>query len=118
MRRTALIVDDHAAFRRSARRALELEGFDVVGEAADGASAVRLAARLVPDLVLLDVALPDMTGFDVAARLDGSGATLVLTSSRREADLPARARSCGAAAFVPKERLAETSLRLLVEAAP
>ena len=58
MPRTVLIVDDHAGFRAYARRALELDGWEVVGEAADGASGVEAAGRLAPELVLLDVGLP------------------------------------------------------------
>ena len=56
-----LIVDDHPGFRRFARSLLESEGFDVVGEAEDEASALAAAARLRPGLVLLDVLLPDVT---------------------------------------------------------
>jgi DNA-binding NarL/FixJ family response regulator len=66
-----VIVDDHAAFRRSARRLLELGGFEVVGEAENGASGVALARKLEPEVVLLDVALPDMSGFEVAEQLSG-----------------------------------------------
>lgn len=82
MRRTVLIVDDHAAFRAAARALLEAAGFDVVGEAADGASAVAAASALCPDVVLLDIQLPDTDGFAVAQRLRTSGAVVVLTSSR------------------------------------
>lgn len=84
MAATVLIVDDHAGFRSFARALLEAEGFDVVGEATDGASAVALARKLAPKLVLLDVALPDMDGFAVCAALlqDGTGPAVVLTSSR------------------------------------
>ena len=64
---TVLIVDDHPSFRASARVLLEAEGFDVIGEAADGTSGIAEARRLRPDLVLLDVQLPDIDGFDVAA---------------------------------------------------
>ena len=67
-----LIVDDHPSFRASARVLLEAEGFDVVGEAADGAQALTEAGRLSPEVVLLDVQLPDIDGFDVAARLTGA----------------------------------------------
>ena len=70
MSRTVLIVDDHPSFRASARAMLESEGFDVVGEAADGASALDAVDALKPDVVLLDVQLPDMTGFDVCAELE------------------------------------------------
>ena len=68
--RRVLVVDDHASFRRSARELLAAEGFDVVGEAEDGTtSALALAARLVPEVVLLDVQLPDLDGFAVTERL-------------------------------------------------
>jgi len=69
-------VDDHAAFRASARRLLELTGYDVVGEAGDGASGLALVRELEPELVLLDVALPDMSGFDVADALAGGHSTI------------------------------------------
>src|SRR5262249_5647341 len=69
VRPTVLIVDDHAGFRESARALLEAEGFTVVGDAADGAAAVAAVARLRPDVVLLDVQLPDVDGFAVAGRL-------------------------------------------------
>ena len=64
-----LIVDDHPSFRASARKLLESEGYDVVGEAADGAGALEAAEQLHPDVVLLDVQLPDLDGFEVAKRL-------------------------------------------------
>ena len=67
MAHTVLIVDDHPSFRASARVVLEADGFDVVGEAADGASAHHECCRLRPEVVLLDVQLPDIDGFDVAS---------------------------------------------------
>src|SRR3954449_10695139 len=66
MSHTVLIVDDHGTFRATARILLEAEGFQVIGEAEDGATAVMEACRLRPDLVLLDVQLPDTDGFHVA----------------------------------------------------
>ena len=85
MSRSVLIVDDHAVFRRVAWALLEAEGFAVVGEAADGETALTEAARLRPGLVLLDIQLPDLDGFEVAARLAGlaDSPAVVLTSSRR-----------------------------------
>jgi len=84
MGRTVLIVDDHPAFRSAVRALLEDAGFDVVGEAADGASALTEAGRLQPELVLLDVQLPDIDGFEVAERMsyEPVAPAVVLTSSR------------------------------------
>jgi DNA-binding NarL/FixJ family response regulator len=116
MPRTVLIVDDHASFRASARMLLESEGFEVVGEAEDGATAVRVAAELHPDVVLVDVHLPDFDGFDVAARLaqDHDAPQIVLTSSRDASDFgPLVARS-GALGFVPKSELSGETLSALI----
>ena len=81
---TVLIVDDHAAFRAGARALLEVDGFDVVGEAADGESAIEQARRLRPEVVLLDVQLPGIDGFAVAERLAAEpfAPAVVLISSR------------------------------------
>ena len=110
-----VIVDDHATFRRSARKLLEQDGFDVVGEAADGASGLALARALDPEIVLLDVALPDMSGFEVAEQLVGP--TVVLTSSREQADFGPRVRESRAAGFIAKDRLSTAAIRRLLEAA-
>lgn len=112
---TVVIVDDHLSFRTSARTLLELEGFDVVGEASDGARAVELAQELEPELVLLDIALPDMNGFEVAERLAGGPSKVILTSSRAQRDLGRRVRSSGALGFVPKDRLSGQELTALLE---
>jgi DNA-binding NarL/FixJ family response regulator len=110
----AIVVDDHAAFRASARRLLELTGYEVVAEAGDGASGLALVRELEPELVLLDVALPDMSGFDVADALAGSPSSVVLVSSRDPADLGRRASRSGALGFISKDRLSEETLRELV----
>ena len=83
MGRSVLIVDDHPSFRRFARRLFEEAGFAVIGEASDGRSAVVTARDLQPDLVLLDVMLPDMNGMEVADALPPT--TLVLLVSSRSA---------------------------------
>jgi DNA-binding NarL/FixJ family response regulator len=79
-----LIVDDHPDFRAGARALLEVDGFEVLGEAADGESALEAARRLRPQVVLLDIQLPGMDGFAVADRLaeGGDAPIVVLTSSR------------------------------------
>lgn len=108
-----LIVDDHPSFRAAARLLLEAEGFEVVGEAGDGATAVAKARRLAPDAVLLDVNLPDTDGFEVAARLAG-GPAVVLTSSRDAREFgPLVARS-SARGFVAKGELSGARLRELL----
>ena len=112
MRRTLLIVDDHARFRRSARSLLELEGFDVIGEAADGASALAEVERLRPDVVLLDVALPDVSGFEIAPAM-ASTSRVVLVSSRDSPDVARTGRS-GALEFIPKDELSGEGLRALL----
>ena len=112
-----LIVDDHASFRASARLLLETEGFEVVGEAENGAAALRAVRELQPELVLLDVHLPDVDGFDVAARLTGMDPhpQVVLTSSRDGSDFgPLVARS-GARGFVPKGELSGELIAALIE---
>jgi two-component system response regulator EvgA len=116
----ALVVDDHAGFRTSARFLLEMEGYEVVGEAEDGASALRVAADLLPDLVLLDVQLPDMRGFDVAREIVARGlpTRVVLVSSRDEADYGDSILESGALGFVPKGELSGERLRALLTKDP
>jgi DNA-binding NarL/FixJ family response regulator len=112
---TVLIVDDHPAFRASARRMLEDEGFDVVGEAADGASGLDLARELKPEVVLLDVVLPDRSGFDVAEQLGGP--TVVMTSSHARRDLGPRLDRSSAVGFVSKDELSGEKIRELLRRA-
>jgi len=114
--RTALIVDDHPSFRASARILLESEGFEVVGEADDGRSALEAARRLQPEIVLLEVALPDIDGFDVAARLsvEGEGPAVVLVSSRDPADFGPLVTRSGARGFVPKAELSGERVEALL----
>jgi DNA-binding NarL/FixJ family response regulator len=83
---TILIVDDHPSFRSVARMLLESEGYEVVGEAPDGEAALALAAELRPDVVLLDLGLPGIDGFEVARRLP-AGPAIVLVSSRDARDI-------------------------------
>jgi len=113
---TVLIVDDHPAFRTSVRHLLEAEGFAVVGEAEDGRSALEQIATLAPDLVLLDIQLPDIDGFAVAAELRrrGDGPKIVLTSSREEGDYGARIAESGARGFVPKGELSGAAIDQLI----
>jgi DNA-binding NarL/FixJ family response regulator len=112
-----LIVDDHPSFRQLAARLLGEAGFTVVGEAADAVSALREAARLRPDAVLLDVVLPDRSGLLLAAELAQAAQAprVVLTSSRGRSDFgesfdwPAECR------FVPKHELTAARLRAVLQ---
>lgn len=117
MTHTVLIVDDHASFRASARLLLETEGFEVVGEAESGAAALKAAAELQPELVLLDVHLPDVDGFDVASRLTGMEPhpQVVLTSSRDGSDFGPLVSRSGARGFVPKGELSGELIAALIE---
>ena len=111
-----LIVDDHADFRTFARALLQRDGFDVVGEAADGQSALAAARSLKPGVVLLDVQLPDLDGFAVCERLadDQDAPVVVLTSSRGESSYRGRLESSRAAGFVPKDELSGAALTALM----
>src|SRR4051794_3553205 len=110
-----LIVDDHPSFRANARALLEAEGFEVVGEAEDGASALRAAHELLPELVLLDVQLPDLDGFEVARRLtEDGGPAVVLVSSRDGSDFGPLVERSGARGFIPKAELSGAALSALL----
>jgi DNA-binding NarL/FixJ family response regulator len=117
MARTVLIVDDHPSFRASARRVLEDAGYDVVGEAHDGASALAAARELRPAVVLLDVQLPDLDGFEVALRLTGKAdaPAVVLTSSRDRDDFVGMVTRSGARGFLPKSELSGPALAALLQ---
>lgn len=113
--RTLLIVDDHAGFRAVARAALA-GTFDVVGEATDGAAALALARALDPDVVLVDVQLPDTDGFALAAALaaDDDRPAVVLTSTLDRQDIEALIAASPACGFVEKERLSAAALAALL----
>ena len=113
---SVLIVDDHPSFRLSARRMLEADGYAVVGEAEDGAAAIAAARELDPDLVLLDVQLPDIDGFEVAERLRacGSRSSIVLTSTRESSDFGEEISSSPTQGFVTKGELSGSAIADLI----
>jgi DNA-binding NarL/FixJ family response regulator len=114
---TVLIVDDHAGFRRFARRLLEAAGYVVVGDAADGSSAVAAVRALRPQVVLLDVLLPDADGFAVAKQLaaEPEPTRVVLTSSLGAADLGELLDTAHARGFVSKRDLTPGALAALLD---
>ena len=111
--RRLLLVDDHAAFRDAARRVLAAAGFDVVADAADAAGALGLARRLHPDVVLVDVELPDGDGFQLAGRLVRlpRPPAVVLISGRPRADYGRLVERSGARGFIDKADLSGPRLR-------
>lgn len=111
--RTVLIVDDHAEFRAAARTLLEAGGF-TVAEAADGRSAVAACTKFHPDLVLLDVQLPDVDGFSVAEQLVGQS-EVVLVSSRPASSYRGRLAATSAAGFLTKSDLTLPALTALLK---
>ena len=111
-----LIVDDHAVFRARARRLLEAAGYDVVGEAEDAAGAMTETRRLSPDVVLLDVQLPDADGFSAAASLcaEPRPPRVVLISSREASDYGTRLESSPAIGFIHKLDLSRAAVEQLI----
>ena len=112
MVRTVLVVDDHAGFRTFLRLFLSESGYEVVGEAADGAAALREAERLRPEVVLLDVRLPDLDGFEVARRMaaEPMPPAVVMISSRDDPDYMRRAAASSSRGFIAKSRLSRMEL--------
>ncbi len=116
MRTSVLIVDDHDDFRESASALLEAEGFAVVGGAEDGAAALAAVERLRPDVVLLDIQLPDFDGFAIAERLAAAPEPprVVLISSREAAAYGSRLQTAPTQGFLAKRELSGASLAALV----
>ncbi|MEV5962597.1 response regulator transcription factor [Kribbella sp. NPDC051952] len=111
-----LIVDDYVLFRSSARRMLESHGFDVIGESGDGSSAISAVQALRPDVVLLDVQLPDIDGFEVARRLaeEPDAPAVILTSIRDASAYRSRLPGTPALGFISKAELSETRISELL----
>jgi DNA-binding NarL/FixJ family response regulator len=114
---TIVIIDDHASFRIQARALLEADGFEVIGEADAGTSGLAAARLLRPDLVLLDIGLPDVEGFAVARALaaDGPPPFVVLTSSREASSYGPRLAESRVLGFIPKDELSGAAIRALAD---
>ena len=116
MRPRVLIIDDNIAFRAAVRLLLERDGFVVVAEAGTGADGIREAKTHRPDLVLVDVQLPDFDGFEVAERLSGLDVAfdVILTSSLDSADFGALVAGSSALGFIPKAELSASAIQALL----
>ena len=116
MTRTVLIVDDHDGFRAGARELLEAEGFEVLGEAIDGDSALDAVRRLHPQVVVLDVQLPGLDGFGVAERIavETDPPIVVLICSRAELTYRLRLATSQVRGFIPQSELTGDCLASLL----
>jgi DNA-binding NarL/FixJ family response regulator len=112
-----LVADDHMIVRTGIRHVLESEpGFEVVGEAANGADALSLAAELLPDVVVLDISMPDVSGLELAAQLRDTGGTRVLIlSMHNNAEYVLESVRAGAHGYLLKDTAA-TELRTAIRA--
>jgi DNA-binding NarL/FixJ family response regulator len=117
--RSVLIVDDHASFRSAARALLQNDGFEVVGESEDAASALATVARLRPAIVLLDIGLPDGDGFEVAELLarGDDPPVVILISSREVAWYRGRLADSPARGFIGKGELSAAAVQALMDGA-
>jgi two-component system response regulator EvgA len=112
-----VIVDDDPTFLATVRTLLEADGFDVVGEALNGVEGVATAEKLEPDLVLVDVNLPDIDGFEVVQRLadQGSALPVVLTSIRSESDFGDLVEKSRAYGFITKAEISGAALARILD---
>jgi DNA-binding NarL/FixJ family response regulator len=117
VRQRVLIIDDHLEFRAQAGALLAAAGYVVIGEAGDGESGVQAARDVSPDVVLLDVQLPDISGFEAAERIRGvpDPPVVILISSRDVGDYGRRIRQSGARAFITKSDLSASRLSAALE---
>jgi DNA-binding NarL/FixJ family response regulator len=114
--KTLLIVDDHDGFRTFARDLLQAQGFDVVGEASAGSTAITAVTALRPDVVLLDVMLPDIDGFAVCEQImaDSGGPDVVMTSSHDISSFRENLERSRARGFIAKSELSGPALAALL----
>jgi DNA-binding NarL/FixJ family response regulator len=100
-----LLADDHTMVRQSMRRAMEADGFDVVGEAADGEQAVRMAGVHRPDVVLMDVSMPVLDGVEATrqVRAVAGAPQVVMLTMHADADVVRRALKAGAVGYLTKD---------------
>ena len=115
---SVLLVDDQDTFRDIARNQLANDqGFEIVGEANDGTSAIEKTDQLRPSVIVMDIQMPDMSGIEAARHiLDANpGVRIVLTSMGNDAEYEPLAREIGACGFIPKREHSASSVHALVD---
>ena len=114
-----LLADDHRMLREGLRRSLTDEGFDVIGEASDGAEAVEMASNLKPDVVLMDVTMPDVDGVEATRRLSASHPEIpvVMLTMHADESVIADAMRAGASGYLVKDCSTDEIAQTLREAA-
>ena len=113
---SVLVVDDQAPFRMAVRAVLRrLSAFELAGEASDGVEAIRLVDELHPELVLMDINMPQMNGIEATRQITAAHPEVVvfLCSTYDAADLPRDAAASGARAYVNKEQFGAATLQQL-----
>lgn len=100
-----LLADDHRLLREGLRRSMTDAGFDVVGEACDGVEAIRLASELAPDVILMDVTMPNCDGVEACRQVIASGALsrIVMLTMHADQEVLADAIRAGAAGYLTKD---------------
>ena len=113
---SVMVVDDQAPFRMAARAVIRRsEGFSLAGEAENGVKALELANEIHPDVVLMDINMPEMNGIEATRQLVAKhpDVVVILCSTYEAADLPPEVATSGARAYLNKEHLGADSLRRL-----
>ena len=117
-RHSVLLVDDQQVFRNIVRNTLSSDSvFEIVGEAVDGTNAIELTEQLQPEVIVMDIQMPDMSGIEAARKIltDMPGVRIVLTSMGEDSEYEPLAREIGACGFVSKRELSASAVRALIE---
>ena len=117
-RHSVLVVDDQQVFRNIARSTLGTDvTFEIIGEAVDGGNAIEMTEKLHPEVIVMDIQMPDMSGIEAARKIlsEMPNMKIVLTSMGEDAEYEPLAREIGACGFVSKRELSASAVKALIE---